>query len=245
MRDEERVRRLFDGELAPHEETSFVAEATTRRELAEQLDDTRVLVEHLAAARAESIEPPDTLVERSVRRAVREREAYETQPLRWLDWLWTPRAIRMRPLSMIGTAAVLGFGAAIALRDAADAHERHDVVAPSPERRPTQARPIEAPAPAASIHDSTRRSGIPVRFVLPAKGAVSVAVAGDFNDWRANAAPLGDPDGDGTFTGTLHLPVGSHAYMFVVDGERWIPDPYAETFRDDGFGNRNAVLRID
>jgi hypothetical protein len=32
--------------------------------------------------------------------------------------------------------------------------------------------------------------------------------------------------------------------MFVVDGTAWVTDPDAESFQDDGFGNRNAVVRV-
>jgi hypothetical protein len=45
--------------------------------------------------------------------------------------------------------------------------------------------------------------------------------------------------------GTLWLQPGTYSYMFVVDGERWVTDPYASNFRNDGFGQKNAVLRID
>jgi 1,4-alpha-glucan branching enzyme len=84
-----------------------------------------------------------------------------------------------------------------------------------------------------------------VRLVLPAEGAGSVAVAGDFNGWQTDQIFLEDPEGDGVFVGTLRLRPGSYGYMFVIDGERWVTDPYAVNHRDDGFGNRNAVLRID
>ena len=81
--------------------------------------------------------------------------------------------------------------------------------------------------------------------MLPAIGARSVVVAGDFNEWRTDATPLVDDDGDGVFVGTVSLARGTYDYMFVVDGERWVPDPYASQYRDDGFGQHNAVLRLD
>jgi 1,4-alpha-glucan branching enzyme len=80
--------------------------------------------------------------------------------------------------------------------------------------------------------------------VLPANGARSVTVAGDFNGWKTDVTTLADDDGDGVFVGVVELPPGSYAYMFVVDGRDWVPDPYADSFQDDGFGNRNAVLRL-
>jgi 1,4-alpha-glucan branching enzyme len=85
---------------------------------------------------------------------------------------------------------------------------------------------------------------VPVRFVLPTEGAREVALAGEFNGWDPTQTLLRDDDGDGVFHTTLALPSGAYAYMFVVDGERWVTDPFADAYRDDGFGNRNAVLRI-
>ena len=32
--------------------------------------------------------------------------------------------------------------------------------------------------------------------------------------------------------------------MFVVDGQRWMVDPFATEQKDDGFGSRNAVLDV-
>ncbi|MCB9627101.1 MAG: isoamylase early set domain-containing protein [Sandaracinaceae bacterium] len=90
------------------------------------------------------------------------------------------------------------------------------------------------------LSDST----VPVRFVLPAAGAREVYVAGEFNGWDASLSPLRDEDGDGVFNTTLSLERGAYAYMFVVDGERWVTDPFADAYRDDGFGNRNAIVRI-
>jgi len=32
--------------------------------------------------------------------------------------------------------------------------------------------------------------------------------------------------------------------MFVVDGARWVADPAALAFEDDGFGGRNSLLIV-
>jgi AMP-activated protein kinase-like protein len=82
-----------------------------------------------------------------------------------------------------------------------------------------------------------------VRFVLYAPGAKRVAVAGTFNQWDQNAAPLVPAGTDGVWSTTLALPVGQHQYAFVVDGRRWIVDPAAPAM-DDGFGRRNSVVAV-
>lgn len=75
--------------------------------------------------------------------------------------------------------------------------------------------------------------------------AHTVAIAGDFNGWNPQANILEDPEGDGIWTGTLKLEPGRYEYMFVLDGEKWLPDPNALRYVKDGFGNRNAILEIN
>lgn len=75
--------------------------------------------------------------------------------------------------------------------------------------------------------------------------AHTVAIAGDFNGWNPQANILEDPEGDGIWTGTLKLKPGRYEYMFVLDGEKWFPDPNALRYVKDGFGNRNAILEIN
>lgn len=72
-----------------------------------------------------------------------------------------------------------------------------------------------------------------VLFRVFAPDAHIVYLAGTFNNWARNREGLVSdprfamrgPDGDGTWTATVRLPPGSHAYQFVVDGDRWIRDP--------------------
>ena len=75
--------------------------------------------------------------------------------------------------------------------------------------------------------------------------AHTVAIAGDFNDWNPQSNILEDSEGDGIWTGTLKLEPGRYEYMFVLDGEKWFPDPNALRYVKDGFGNRNAILEIN
>jgi len=75
--------------------------------------------------------------------------------------------------------------------------------------------------------------------------AHTVAIAGDFNGWNPQANILEDPEGDGIWTGTLKLEPGRYEYMFVLDGEKWFPDPNALRYVKDGFGNKNAILEIN
>src|SRR5690242_3047585 len=98
--------------------------------------------------------------------------------------------------------------------------------------------PEPARSPRAAAHDS-----VVVRFVLYAPGARQVAVAGTFNQWDRDAAPLVPAGSSGVWSTTLALPVGQHQYAFVVDGERWVADPGAPAV-DDGFGRRNSLMAV-
>jgi hypothetical protein len=82
------------------------------------------------------------------------------------------------------------------------------------------------------------------QFVARFPGARSVSVVGSFNDWRPGEIPLEDRDHDGVWRGVVVLPTGTHEYMFVVDGERWVPDPLAGRYIEDDFGRENSLLIV-
>jgi hypothetical protein len=84
------------------------------------------------------------------------------------------------------------------------------------------------------------------QFVGHFPGARSVEVVGSFNNWSRGLLHLRDENHDGIWHAAAVLPAGQHEYMFVVDGERWVTDPLAERFVDDGFGagRENSVLIV-
>jgi hypothetical protein len=80
-----------------------------------------------------------------------------------------------------------------------------------------------------------------VQFRLEAADASDVRIAGSFTGWEARhqlhqAAP-------GIWTITLPLTHGVHDYAFIVDGNRWVPDPYAQQV-NDGFGGINSRIAL-
>ena len=83
-----------------------------------------------------------------------------------------------------------------------------------------------------------------VRFQLLAPEASSVSLAGSFDAWSPGAIPLVPSATPGLWTVTVPLTPGSHEYMFVVDGRRWIADPTAHAQVDDGFGQTNSVIVV-
>src|SRR5688572_3797075 len=141
------------------------------------------------------------------------------------SWLIDPQAVSIRPatLALAGAAAI---AAVLILKE--PVREPQSVVGPS------SVRPVSYATPPV----------IYVQFAFADQSAKSVTIAGDFNDWDAEETPLRDSDGDGVWTGLIALRPGMHKYMFVVNGERWVTDPEAESYVDDGFGMRNAVIAI-
>jgi hypothetical protein len=78
-------------------------------------------------------------------------------------------------------------------------------------------------------------------FLLNAPDARQVALAGDFTDWQpAHTLTRTEP---GVWTVVVPLAPGIHNYAFIVDGERWVPDPNAPAV-DDGFGGLNSRLAV-
>lgn len=83
-----------------------------------------------------------------------------------------------------------------------------------------------------------------VQFVGRFPGARSVTVVGTFNDWRPESIPLEEVDHDGVWRTTVVLPTGTYEYMFVVDGERWVPDHLADRLVADDFGRENSIVIV-
>ena len=96
--------------------------------------------------------------------------------------------------------------------------------------------------PASALEDDGRMHLVRLVYLPRGAGAEQVAVAGSFNGWNPEQAPM-RREGDVWVT-ALVLPPGVHEYMFVVDGTRWVSDPQASEQRDDGFGNANSVLDL-
>jgi hypothetical protein len=85
------------------------------------------------------------------------------------------------------------------------------------------------------------------RYVPPAGSTPrTVHVAGSFNGWAGTIAAGGWAMrlDSGAWVLERALPVGHHAYKFVLDESRWIPDPANPASEDDHYGGRNSVLDV-
>ena len=99
---------------------------------------------------------------------------------------------------------------------------------------PTQKTEVPAPAPA------PRTGSVSLELVKP--GAHHVYVAGSFNEWKPERAPL-VAAGNDRWIGNLEVKPGRYEYLFVVDGQ-WLPDPNAKETVQNPFGGKNSVLTV-
>ena len=163
-----------------------------------------------------------TDLESRVMRALPQRTAPFWQ--RVLDWVVTPQTLTLRPVSAFAAAMVVLVAVALP--------------------RPGIAPRDEAATRVAGVESADPDATVYVQFVFAAENAQSVAVAGDFNQWQPTAGELRDSDGDGVWTALVAVDPGLHKYMFVVDGQEWVTDPRADSYVDDGFGMRNALIAV-
>jgi hypothetical protein len=81
-----------------------------------------------------------------------------------------------------------------------------------------------------------------VIFTFFAPEAHAVHVAGEFNSWSSDAAPL-ENTGSGEWVTRLQLRSGQYEYRFVVDG-RWFEDPESAQRVVNPYDGFNSVLTV-
>ena len=158
---------------------------------------------------------PGRDVDLAVMTAVRRRRVRARVGMFW-RWLVQPQAVQLRP-AMAAAAIVAALAVGIVFRQAT----------------------LGGNAGVAS-----ETPVVLVRFELAAPRAQTVSLAGSFNEWSAGEEDMARSSATGLWTITVPLPSGEHQYMFVVDGEQWVPDPNAHAQVDDGFGESNSVIVV-
>ena len=71
-----------------------------------------------------------------------------------------------------------------------------------------------------------------------------VACVGDFNRWNKNYGKMIYYPKLNKWSIKLNLKPGRYRYKFLIDGTKWIPDPKAKEFVDDGFGGKCSVIVV-
>ena len=162
------------------------------------------------------LDPPEVLVP-SVLKAIRQKQF--PWWYRIMRWARSPRSLTFTPLQAAALASILV------------------VVTSAGVLRLLKSEPRYGPK-------SGVQGGVPITLTLNMPEARSVSVVGTFNAWDEKGYAMKRDQTMGAWTLVLQLPVGHYEYAFVLDGKEIIPDPRAEFFEDDGFGNQNAVLIV-
>lgn len=223
---DDRLQRALDGDLAPGDLTAA---------LAADLKESRALLDGVVRAiPAQPIPDLGAAVLRRIEAAERppalrlgDATARPHRRTRVAEWLWAPRQLSVSIRPAYALAASLLFATLIGIAGTTLGRGGPAFSVGGPQ-----------PAPAAATE-------VLVHFRLEAPQAQTVTLAGDFSDWAP--AHTMQRSADGVWTIVVPLTPGVHEYAFVVDGERWIPDPAAPS-KPDGFGGMNsriAVLRPD
>jgi 1,4-alpha-glucan branching enzyme len=86
------------------------------------------------------------------------------------------------------------------------------------------------------------RGGVVFTAFYPSASAVGVA--GDFNGWQPQLAPMKKKNKKGDWQIKLPLTPGSYRYRFVVDGQ-WQHDPHNPDTEPNPYGELNSVLKVN
>ena len=149
------------------------------------------------------------------------RSLYPRRP--WWD---TERVFRVTPIA--GLAVAAGVAAVIAVSGIAIGS------------RISRVAPVAASAAATTGRDTVQI----VRFVFVDANARQVELVGDFNEWAKGTTQLSRSAAPGVWTVSVPLSPGRHEYAFIINGSRWVADPFAAKSSDD-FGTESSVIRVE
>lgn len=108
----------------------------------------------------------------------------------------------------------------------------------------SQHSPEKATAPGgAALPYGAHPTGRGVRFAQPGDARQSICVAGEFNRWSADSAPLRYDARLRAHHGLIVIPPGRYLYRLVIDG-RWQMDPYNAYKQVSDNGELNSVLVV-
>lgn len=211
----EEIHRLLDGDIASGEREAIIEQIQADPALRKEFDALGAAVELLE--REGRVQAPLAFTA-SVMAKLPPGKGSLAERLR--RFLFTSRVLRWNMAGALAIALLTVITAVVMVR------QMTTRIVPGPEH--------------AAYLAGARTETVRLTFVAP--GARQVAVAGDFNKWRTDTHIMTRENG--MWTIDLPLKPGVYTYMFIVDGEHWVTDPGAGSYRDDGFGNRNAVMRV-
>jgi hypothetical protein len=233
------VQRFVDGDLSPDEVQAALHRIADDQEARELLQFELEMAQDLAASRSTS--PPDTFADDTM--AALEPDLSHAPTLSdrlqaWWQAVTTPVPLTFRPLPTAVAALLVGVVA----------WGLWPMTAPRPGSGASTASSTQTTKTSPSVQTTasaaSQQGTVWIRFMYTNNTADSVAVAGDFSQWTPVPLSPRTVNGETVWTGLVPVSKGEHEYQFVINGDRWVPDPLAPIKRGDGFGAKNAVLKI-
>lgn len=234
---EELIRKFFDDELSPEEEVKALHLFAEDSELRSMLKFERFLGESLSVKEPDiqSFSVPDNFSDDVMSQIYQlENESATVESVSYLELLkervsswFQPREFSLQPAFVYALPIVLLAGFLFLMDTPA---ESETVTETTSEMEFASADDVE--------------EKVWIRFVYIDESAEQLAVAGNFSDWEPIEMDSQMMDGKKVWTGLVPVERGEHHYMFVKNGEEWVTDPLADMQRDDGFGNKNAVIYL-
>ena len=227
------VRQFIDGDLSDEEVRAALHHIADDPEARSLLQFELQMTQDLAASRAP--QPASDFAARTVEQLDEAEAPAPSVADRLHDW-WeaVARPLVTIPVRPVHAVAILALVAAVGWLAGP--------LGPSPGSPESRTGSSASVQPTATA--SSRAGTVLTRFVYTNDTADSVAVAGDFNDWTPISLSPHTVNGETVWTGLVPVPRGEHEYQFVINGERWVTDPLAPVQQDDGFGAKNAVLKL-
>lgn len=230
------VRQFIEGDLSEDELQEALHRIADDPEARSLLQFEMQMTQDLASSPSE--EPSPAFAKRTmeqVARAESSRPAPQTLLERW--WRALTRPLITIPVRPVSTVAVLVIGIAVAW-----------LVGPltfsPPPGSGTEQTHTTTSMQTTAAAANQQAETVWTRFVYMADDAKSVAVAGDFSQWEPIPLSPRTVNDKTVWTGLVAISRGEHEYQFVIDGTRWVTDPLAPVKHDDGFGAKNAVLKL-
>ncbi len=235
------LRQYLDGELSPDEEQQALHVIADDPEMRSMLRFEQQLADSLSADTSlqTGFEVPEGFADRVMHRIEQKEQSSASESIiqklkSWYQKLWIPQQVQWRPAYGFVMALLVLFSLSYPL-----VLTQVEIGA----EETTETQQVQ------NLNDSVQQVStgseeVMLRFVYIDEQANSVAVAGDFNNWEPTELTKQNVNGKTVWTGLVSMSRGEHNYMFVKNGEKWITDPLAPVQRDDGFGNKNAVIYI-
>lgn len=230
------VRRFIDGDLPEGEVREALHRIADDPEARSLLQFELQMAQGLAASRAP--EPSSEFATNTMEQIEEMGAPGPSLQTRLHEW-WEAAArplvtIPVRPVHALATLALM---VAVAWLAWPLAPSDPAPVASNQER-------TSLPTQTAAVSSNQQSQTVWTRFVYTDDDADSVAVAGDFSQWQPIPLSPHTVNGKTVWTGLVPVSRGEHEYQFVIDGEKWVTDPLASVKEDDGFGAKNAVLKL-